>query len=210
MPCSEISAEWASQRIKNLDLKAAIKSALLGSRSKDGEVITTLIDRFHYPRLGPGMMWERCRDRLAERGVPTLTETRVVRIRHQARPRRSAVDGAGRRDARARDRGRPRHRLDAALGADARARSGAAGRGARRGAAAALPRLPHRRPDRRARGRLPRHLDLRSRARGQARPHPELQELEPRDGARAGAHQPRPRVLRAARATSCGAWTIAR
>ena len=71
MPCTEISAEWASQRIKNLDLKAAIKSALLGSRSADGEVITTLIDRFHYPRLGPGMMWERCRDRLAERGVQT-------------------------------------------------------------------------------------------------------------------------------------------
>jgi protoporphyrinogen oxidase len=83
MDCSEISAEWASQRIKNLDLKEAIKSALLRSRSKDGEVITTLIDRFHYPRFGPGMMWERCRDRLAERGVPTLTETKVVRIHHQ-------------------------------------------------------------------------------------------------------------------------------
>jgi protoporphyrinogen oxidase len=83
MACSEISAEWASQRIKNLDLKAAVKSALLGSRSSNGEVITTLIDRFHYPRLGPGMMWERCRDRLAERGVETLLETPVVRIRHQ-------------------------------------------------------------------------------------------------------------------------------
>ena len=83
MDCSEISAEWASQRIRNLDLKEAVKSALLGSRSKDGEVITTLIDRFHYPRFGPGMMWERCRDRLAERGIPTLTETKVVRIRHQ-------------------------------------------------------------------------------------------------------------------------------
>jgi protoporphyrinogen oxidase len=81
--CSEISAEWASQRIKNLDLKAAVKSALLGSRSADGNVITTLIDRFHYPRLGPGMMWERCRDRLAERGVPTLTGSSVVRIRHR-------------------------------------------------------------------------------------------------------------------------------
>jgi protoporphyrinogen oxidase len=83
IPCTEISAEWASQRIKNLDLKAAIKSALLGSNRADGEVITTLIDRFHYPRLGPGMMWERCRDRLAERGVATMTGARVSRIRHR-------------------------------------------------------------------------------------------------------------------------------
>jgi protoporphyrinogen oxidase len=85
MPCSEIGAEWASQRIKNLDLKAAIKSALLGSRSVDGEVITSLIDRFHYPRLGPGMMWERCRDRLAQRGIPTHTGARVTRVRHDGR-----------------------------------------------------------------------------------------------------------------------------
>jgi protoporphyrinogen oxidase len=83
MPCTEISAEWASQRIKNLDLKAAIKSALLGSRKSNGEIITTLIDRFHYPRFGPGMMWERCRDRLAERGVRTELQTRVTRVRHE-------------------------------------------------------------------------------------------------------------------------------
>ena len=84
MPCTEISAEWASQRIKNLDLKAAIKSALLGSRSVDGQVITTLIDRFHYPRFGPGMMWERTSARLAERGIETHLQQRVTRVRHEA------------------------------------------------------------------------------------------------------------------------------
>ena len=83
MPCSEISAEWASQRIKNLDLLAAIKNALLGSSRVDGEIVTTLIDRFEYPRLGPGMMWERCRDRLAERGVATRTGWPVTRLRHE-------------------------------------------------------------------------------------------------------------------------------
>ena len=66
-PCGEISAEWAAQRIKNLDLVAAVRNALLGGRS-DGEVVTTLIDRFHYPRLGPGMLWERWTERLGERG----------------------------------------------------------------------------------------------------------------------------------------------
>ena len=83
MPCSEISAEWASQRIKNLDLATAIKNALVGSSRRNGEIVTSLIDRFHYPRLGPGMMWERCRDRLAERGIPTRTRSRVTRMRHR-------------------------------------------------------------------------------------------------------------------------------
>ena len=59
MPCSEISADWAAQRIKNLDLVKAVKNALLGSAGSK-EVITTLIDQFRYPRHGPGMIWERC------------------------------------------------------------------------------------------------------------------------------------------------------
>ncbi len=70
IPCTEISADWAAQRIKNLDLLKAVRTAILGAGQE--AVITTLIDRFLYPRLGPGMMWERCRDLLAERGTPTL------------------------------------------------------------------------------------------------------------------------------------------
>ncbi|HET6341738.1 MAG TPA: NAD(P)/FAD-dependent oxidoreductase [Gemmatimonadota bacterium] len=81
VPCSEIGADWAAQRIKNLDLKTAVLHALASGR-KDGAVVTTLIDRFHYPRFGPGMMWERMRDRLARRGVETVLETEVVRLRH--------------------------------------------------------------------------------------------------------------------------------
>jgi protoporphyrinogen oxidase len=82
MPCTEISADWAAQRIKDLDLVAAVKNALMGDgRARDkGEVITTLIDRFHYPRHGPGMMWEQCVDRLAERGVPTRLGAWVERL----------------------------------------------------------------------------------------------------------------------------------
>jgi protoporphyrinogen oxidase len=55
VPTSEIRAEWAAQRIKNLSVAAAAKAALLGNR---GNRVTSLIDRFHYPRLGPGQMWE--------------------------------------------------------------------------------------------------------------------------------------------------------
>src|SRR5206468_5461367 len=57
MPTHEISADWAAQRIKGLSLVRAVTSALFGGKGK-GEVIKTLIDRFQYPRLGPGQMWE--------------------------------------------------------------------------------------------------------------------------------------------------------
>jgi protoporphyrinogen oxidase len=80
-PCNEIGAEWASQRIKNLDLVAAVRNALLGARG-DGEVVTTLIDRFHYPRLGPGMLWERWSERLAARGIEIRMRSEVTRIHH--------------------------------------------------------------------------------------------------------------------------------
>ena len=81
MPCSEISADWAAQRIKNLDLLKAVRNALIGNRG-NGAVVTTLIDRFRYPRHGPGMMWERFRERLAEAGTETVLGARVVRLRH--------------------------------------------------------------------------------------------------------------------------------
>ncbi len=59
IPCNEIRAEWAAQRIKGLSLTAVLKNALLKKPEKKGEIIKTLIDAFHYPRFGPGMMWER-------------------------------------------------------------------------------------------------------------------------------------------------------
>jgi protoporphyrinogen oxidase len=65
MSCDEISADWAAQRIKGLSLSSAVINALKKSlmpsgsaRSKDGEVIKTLIESFQYPRKGPGMMWD--------------------------------------------------------------------------------------------------------------------------------------------------------
>jgi hypothetical protein len=91
MPCSEISATWAAQRIKNLNLLTALKNAFVGNGARGGEVVTSLIESFHYPRLGPGMMWERCRDLADSHRVPTHTCSRVVRVHHDGR-RVSAVD----------------------------------------------------------------------------------------------------------------------
>jgi protoporphyrinogen oxidase len=84
IPCKEISADWAAQRIKNLSLHEAIRNALFGAgRAKDGEIITTLIDSFHYPRFGPGMMWEHCEEKLNARGNETLRGIFVDQIRHR-------------------------------------------------------------------------------------------------------------------------------
>ena len=80
-PCSKIGAEWAAQRIKNLDLVAAVRNALLGGRG-DGELVTTLIDRFHYPRLGPGMMWERWTERLVRNGIEVRKGSEVTALDH--------------------------------------------------------------------------------------------------------------------------------
>jgi protoporphyrinogen oxidase len=93
IPCNEISADWAAQRIKNLSLHEAVRNALLGGgRDKDGRIISTLIERFNYPRHGPGMMWECCRDILSARGHETIQGIKVNRLRHR-RGRVEAVYG---------------------------------------------------------------------------------------------------------------------
>ena len=82
----ELSADWAAQRIKSLDLWVVLRSALLPARkpSSRGDIVTTLIDRFRYPRLGPGQMWERVAEVCAAEGHPVLLGRSVKRIQHQA------------------------------------------------------------------------------------------------------------------------------
>jgi len=84
IPCSEIDAAWAAQRIRNLDVGVLLRNAILGSRVRsEGKIVVSLIERFHYPRLGPGQMWERCAERLAELGTETRLGMRVERVRHR-------------------------------------------------------------------------------------------------------------------------------
>lgn len=84
IPCTEISADWAAQRIKNLSLSEAVRNAVFKRQhGEDGQLITTLIEEFHYPRFGPGMMWERCRELVARQGGETVPGIRVERIRHR-------------------------------------------------------------------------------------------------------------------------------
>jgi len=89
MSCREISADWAAQRIKGLSLWSAAKHALLPKRkSRDrSKVVKTLIDTFRYPRQGPGMMWERCAERIRGLGGEVLLGRRVVGCRFDAATR---------------------------------------------------------------------------------------------------------------------------
>jgi protoporphyrinogen oxidase len=81
--CSEIRAEWAAQRIQNLSLEKAILSAV--SLNKRSTSIKTLIHEFRYPRLGPGQMWEMCRDRVVARGNKVLLRHKVSALEHDNR-----------------------------------------------------------------------------------------------------------------------------
>jgi len=83
IPCSEIRAEWAAQRIKGLSLPVALKNALFGPRGE--EQIKTLIEQFHYPRRGPGMMWQAARRYVEGRGSQVQLHTEVVRLCHDGR-----------------------------------------------------------------------------------------------------------------------------
>jgi len=79
VPCTEIRAEWAAQRIKGLSLTTAVKNALFSQKKPK---VKTLIDKFHYPERGPGQMWETMTEMLEKRGYPVLMERPVTRIQH--------------------------------------------------------------------------------------------------------------------------------
>lgn len=85
MSCDEISADWAAQRIKGLDLAVAIKHALMRSlnwkpKAANGEIVKTLIETFQYPRKGPGMMWDAAAKKVRERGGRLLMGRELQRL----------------------------------------------------------------------------------------------------------------------------------
>ena len=82
MPADEMPADWAAQRIKSLSLGGAVRNAV-GWRSAGGQV-TSLIEEFKYPQLGPGMMWEACRDRVIDLDATLRFDSPVERVTHRA------------------------------------------------------------------------------------------------------------------------------
>jgi protoporphyrinogen oxidase len=78
IPGSEIRAQWAAQRIKDFSFKHALLSVLGLQRDQ----ITTLIEKFRYPRLGPGQMWEKLAADVEARGIPVHLQERCLSIKH--------------------------------------------------------------------------------------------------------------------------------
>ncbi len=79
VPCSEISADWAAQRIRGLSLPTLLRS-LFRRASHDRAVIKTLVDHFRYPACGPGEMWEKVAGMIENKGGVVSRGQRVVQI----------------------------------------------------------------------------------------------------------------------------------
>lgn len=77
IPGTEIQADWAAQRIKDLSLLRAVLDSIF--RRSDS---TSLIKSFKYPRLGPGQLWERAAERIKAQGGQVLCNTRAGELRH--------------------------------------------------------------------------------------------------------------------------------
>lgn len=80
MSCDEISADWAAQRIKGLNLRAALMDGVrrsLGYSAKAEGTAKTLIESFRYPRRGPGMMWEAAAHKIEECGGRVFMDCKV-------------------------------------------------------------------------------------------------------------------------------------
>jgi protoporphyrinogen oxidase len=76
VPCTELRAEWAAQRIKGLSFFSAAKAAFFGNRGN----IKSLISEFHYPRFGPGQMWETMADEIIAAGGEVRLHTPITRL----------------------------------------------------------------------------------------------------------------------------------
>jgi protoporphyrinogen oxidase len=108
-PCNEISAEWGAQRIKGLSLTTAVKHFVkkaFGKKAKaaDGDLAqkgtdTSLIERFMYPKFGPGQLWEHVAELIREKGGEIHMGWKVDRIHCEGKRVVSidAVNGSGER-----------------------------------------------------------------------------------------------------------------
>src|SRR5688572_2210506 len=77
VPTTELRSEWAAQRIKGLSFFSAAKAAFFGNK---GNKIKSLINEFHYPRFGPGQMWETMADEIIAAGGEVRLNTPVTRL----------------------------------------------------------------------------------------------------------------------------------
>ncbi len=90
MDCDEISADWAAQRIKGLNLGKALADGVrrsLGIKPRGGDTAKTLIESFRYPRRGPGMMWEAAARKIREFGGRIVMDRRFDKLTYDSERR---------------------------------------------------------------------------------------------------------------------------
>src|ERR1700691_5624889 len=87
VPCESISAEWGAQRIKGLSLTTAVlhflKKAFASPKNQEIQqkgTETSLIEKFLYPKYGPGQLWEHAADQIREQGGEILLGWRATRL----------------------------------------------------------------------------------------------------------------------------------
>ncbi|MDD5333800.1 MAG: NAD(P)/FAD-dependent oxidoreductase [Rhodoferax sp.] len=86
VPCDRISPEWGAQRIKGISIWAALRHAARkivdgsAAAARQQETQTSLIERFHYPKFGPGQMWQTVADRVTLGGGEIRFQHRVTGI----------------------------------------------------------------------------------------------------------------------------------
>ncbi len=84
--CKDLDASWGAQRIKGLSISKAVFHALKAPFRKSDlsqkEVETSLIERFLYPKFGPGQMWQRVGELVEEKGGIVLKNKKVVAIQN--------------------------------------------------------------------------------------------------------------------------------
>ena len=76
--CKDIGSDWAAQRIKGLSLSTAIKFALFPNSKKRPK---TLVDKFYYPRLGAGMLWEKFEEHVTNKGIEVIKNKKVTAVK---------------------------------------------------------------------------------------------------------------------------------
>ncbi|MES2527985.1 MAG: NAD(P)/FAD-dependent oxidoreductase [Bdellovibrionota bacterium] len=68
IPCEQISADWAEQRVQDFSLTTALKEMLIPAFLRMRKGPKTLITSFRYPRLGPGMLWDETAKKIKSQG----------------------------------------------------------------------------------------------------------------------------------------------
>ncbi|MCH6258217.1 NAD(P)/FAD-dependent oxidoreductase [Puniceicoccaceae bacterium K14] len=88
--CSKISKDWAAQRIKGLSMSQAILHAIRPQK-KGPAKIKTLINKFNYPRFGPGQLWEETADTIVQKGGTILMGQKAIEFQKDGNKIRSAT-----------------------------------------------------------------------------------------------------------------------